>query len=297
MLSILIPTYNYNVFPLVLELHNQCENCGIEFEIIVLDDASTDESTTSLNQKINELSFSNYLVNASNLGRSENRNALISKAKFDWILFLDCDTFPTNTFFIANYLEAIQESTQAVFGGLAYKNEKPTKAEMLRWVYGQKREAQSLEKRKLNPYKSALVSNILLHRNNLNQQSFDKQIENYGFEDFVFINELKQKNIPITHIENPVYHLNLETSTVFLSKQRDAIVNLIFLLDKKIILPDDTTLGKTYFRIKRFHLDKVMLFFFKISHSVLLKNLTSATPSLFAFDLYKLGYFCKIKNK
>ena len=89
MLSILIPTYNYNVLPLVLELHKQCENCGIDFEIIVLDDASTDESTTSLNQKINELSFSNYLVNTTNLGRSENRNALISKAKFHQFLQAD----------------------------------------------------------------------------------------------------------------------------------------------------------------------------------------------------------------
>lgn len=297
MLSILIPTYNYNVYPLVFELHEQSKTCGIEFEIIVLDDASTDENTSSLNQKINELSFCNYLANASNLGRSENRNALISKAKFEWILFLDCDTFPTTKSFIANYIKAIKVETNAIFGGLSYEDSKPTKDEMLRWVYGRKREAISLEQRKLNPYKSALVSNILLKKEILSEQTFNKQIESYGFEDLVFINGLRQKNIQITHIENPVYHLNLETAKVFLNKQRDAIANLIYLIDKKIILPEDTTLGKTYFKINNFHFDKFMLVFFKITHSLLLKNLTSATPSLFAFDLYKLGYFCKLKNK
>ena len=35
MLSILIPTYNYNAFPLVEELQNQAIEAGIAFEIIV----------------------------------------------------------------------------------------------------------------------------------------------------------------------------------------------------------------------------------------------------------------------
>ena len=42
MLSILIPIYNYNVYPLVEELHKQCIECKIDFEIICIDDASTD---------------------------------------------------------------------------------------------------------------------------------------------------------------------------------------------------------------------------------------------------------------
>lgn len=40
MLSILIPTYNYNVVPLVLELQKQCLEYKIHFEIIVFDDGS-----------------------------------------------------------------------------------------------------------------------------------------------------------------------------------------------------------------------------------------------------------------
>ena len=41
MLSILIPTFNYNVAPLVSELYNQCMRIeNLEFEIHVNDDAS-----------------------------------------------------------------------------------------------------------------------------------------------------------------------------------------------------------------------------------------------------------------
>lgn len=56
MLSILIPTYNYNVYPLVSELHRQCLECGIAFEIIVFDDGSN--RYIKDNQQIN--SFKNY---------------------------------------------------------------------------------------------------------------------------------------------------------------------------------------------------------------------------------------------
>jgi hypothetical protein len=39
MLSILIPIYNYNAYPLV-KLHSQCLEAKIDFEIFCIDDAS-----------------------------------------------------------------------------------------------------------------------------------------------------------------------------------------------------------------------------------------------------------------
>ena len=40
MLSILIPTYNYNVYPLVMELKSQADELDLSYEILVQDDAS-----------------------------------------------------------------------------------------------------------------------------------------------------------------------------------------------------------------------------------------------------------------
>ena len=40
MLSILITIYNYNLLPLVEDIHQQCLDLGIDFEILTQDDAS-----------------------------------------------------------------------------------------------------------------------------------------------------------------------------------------------------------------------------------------------------------------
>ena len=41
MLSILIPTYNYNITRLVVDLHQQALDTYVDFEIIVIEDGST----------------------------------------------------------------------------------------------------------------------------------------------------------------------------------------------------------------------------------------------------------------
>ena len=51
----------------------------------------------------------------------------------------------------------------------------------------------------------------------------------------VFISKLELKNIPISHIDNPTFHLNLETSILFLNKTKIALENLSFIIDSKII--------------------------------------------------------------
>jgi glycosyltransferase involved in cell wall biosynthesis len=49
MLSILIPIYNYNAYPLVKELHSQCLEATIDFEIFCIDDASNEYESTITN--------------------------------------------------------------------------------------------------------------------------------------------------------------------------------------------------------------------------------------------------------
>ncbi|MBP7612167.1 MAG: glycosyltransferase, partial [Paludibacter sp.] len=41
MISILIPTYNYNITHLVTDLHQQAMETYVDFEIIVVEDGST----------------------------------------------------------------------------------------------------------------------------------------------------------------------------------------------------------------------------------------------------------------
>ena len=297
MISILIPTYNYNTLPLVAELHRQAVSERIEFEIIVADDASPINENTEINSKINQISNCQFERNKVNLGRGQNRNALVQKAKYELVLLMDCDTFPKEKNFIKAYIERVKNNNEkAVFGGIIYYNEKPKRDEMLRWVFGKSREEIPLSKRLANPFHYALISNILIKKEVLLSHPFDNTIFNYGYEDIVFILGLKREQIAISHIENPAYHLNLEKSTIFLEKFHSSLQNLKLVLDKNIINPEDTALTKIYVKLKRFHLVKTFAFGFKIAKNSFTKNLLSKNPSLFIFDVYRLGYFCQINS-
>ncbi|MBF6640094.1 glycosyltransferase [Flavobacterium sp. J49] len=298
MISILIPTYNFNTLPLVEELHKQVVLENIDFEIIVCDDASPINEITAVNSKINQLSNCRFERNETNLGRGQNRNLLVSKAQYEWVLLMDCDMYPKSKNFIKIYLKSLlKKDKKAIFGGLIYFDEKPKDDEVLRWIFGKNREEIPLKKRLSNPYHYTLISNILIQREILLAHPFDSEIYHYGYEDIVLILDLKKHHIPITHIENPAFHLNLEKSAVFLEKFHYSLQNLKQIIDKKIIHPEDTTLTKTYVKIEQLKLVGFATFLFKIFKKTFTKNLLSKNPSIFLFDLYRLGYFCQLNHR
>lgn len=295
MLSILIPEYNYNTFPLVSELHKQCLNCGIEFEILCQDDASGSNWNTE-NQKINALNNCSFFINNSNLGRGENINSLVKQSKYSLLLIMDCDTFPVQNNFIQKYCEVIP-NTSVVFGGIQYEKETPNKEQLLRWVYGNKRESLSLESRNKNPIFNALTSNLLIKKEIISQCPFDATITNYGYEDLCFLSVLKTKNIKISHIDNPTYHLNLETSVVFLDKTRTAIKNLVDIINSGKFPNIESKINSVYIISKKLRLVAITASIFNKTESKIISNLLSKNPSLFLFDLYKLGYYCSMQSK
>ena len=294
MLSILIPTYNYNVVPLVLELQKQCLECEITFEILVFDDSSKlffDE-----NQQINSLENCRFSKNNSNLGRGKNINFLAESARFDWLLIMDCDTFPTQNNYIQKYISKINENEKVVFGGIQYKKEKPKKDQLLRWIYGNSRESLSVEKRNSNPNENALTSNLLIEKEVFLSNPFDKSITNYGYEDLVFLSELKEKGVLVTHIDNPTFHLGLETSQEFLEKTKIALTNLKSIAETNPRASSESKILKIYSILNKIYLDSFISCLFKLTESKIAQNLLSQKPSLLLFDLYKLGYYCSIKS-
>lgn len=298
MLSVLIPTYNYVALPLVREIHKQCEAAEIAYEIIVQDDGSTDYDSIEENQIINKLSNSQFIQNDTNLGRAKNINSLIQKATHHWILLLDCDTKPTSENFIRMYDEIMQDSSsKIVFGGIAYKENPPAENEVLRWKYGKEREALTAENRIKNPYLTLLTSNILCQKSVFETVSFNENITEYGYEDLVFAKQLEQHNLKIHHIDNPVFHLNYETSEAFLEKTEKSLQTLLFLEENDIIDAKTTKLQKAYQRLKWWKLDGIFFSIFKKWRLKIITNLLSADPKLFYFDLYKLGYFMILKSR
>jgi cellulose synthase/poly-beta-1,6-N-acetylglucosamine synthase-like glycosyltransferase len=200
MLSILIPTYNYTIFPLVSKIHELLELEQIPFEIRCLDDASDNPYCQSENEKINNLKNASYKILEKNIGRSKIRNLLGKNAIYDWLLFMDADVYPIQDDFIKNYIKYLKTEPSVVYGGIRYTKEKPPAEELLRWEYGKHREALAAERRKKNPYLSFLTLNFLIHKNILLSVPFNESIPNLRHEDTLFSYDLKTNNIPIYHI-------------------------------------------------------------------------------------------------
>lgn len=292
MLSILIPVYNYDVFSLVEKLHKQAVGLNIEFEIICLDDSSV--NFTAENQQINQFKNCSFIVLEKNIGRSAIRNLLAEKAVYENLLFLDADTIPVHNDFLSIYISQIDNSEKVIYGGILYQNKRPSKEELLRWIYGQKREALNVSEREKNPYLSFLTLNFLIKKSIFSKVKFNENIPNLRHEDTLFSFELKQKKVQITHIENPVFHLGIEDGKIFLQKSEEAVLGLKNLIDSNLIYQDYVKLSHYFQIIKKNHLTTFVSFGFKIFRPLFIKQLLSNKPSLFLFDLYRLGYYCNI---
>jgi glycosyltransferase involved in cell wall biosynthesis len=295
MLSVLIPTYNYNIYPLVRALNNQAQNAGIVYEIITLDDGSA--SFNEENSAINSLGNCRYEILEKNIGRSAIRNMLAEKARFENLLFLDADTFPVYDNYIEKYISQIDGTEKVVYGGIRYQAEKPKQNELLRWVYGNAREALSTEYRIQNPYLSFLTLHFLISKSVFRKVRFNENIPNLRHEDTLFSFDLKEQNVPVIHIENPAFHLGLESSEIFLRKSEEAVLNLKYLIDNKLMDPEYTRISDLYNKLEKYRLRGLIGFIHKGSKPLFLKQLLGNSPSLLRFDLYRLGYFCSLKQE
>ena len=86
MLSILIPTYNYDCTKLVADLQQQAEQIGINYEIIVADDASPLQEYRERVQEINKWPHCRLIELEKNIGRARIRNRLADEARHEWLL-------------------------------------------------------------------------------------------------------------------------------------------------------------------------------------------------------------------
>lgn len=296
MISILIPTYNYSVFSLAANLQKQCENATIDFEILVLDDASTLKNIVEENSKINALENCSFEVLEKNIGRSKIRNVLAEKAKYNWLLFLDADTFPSNSNFIQHYLGVFSKENSVIFGGIEYPKN-ATENFSLRYKYGSERESLSLGERLKNPYRSFITMAFAIKKEVFEKIKFNENLAGYGYEDSVFAKDLKKHNIALLHIDNPVVHLNLEHSEDFIKKSELALQSLMKFYKNSAIDGETVKILKIYLKLKKWNLLFVVRELFVHFKNPLLKNLNSPKPSLFFFDLYRLGYLSSLKSK
>jgi len=287
MLSILVPVYNFDARNLLQTLHEQGLASGQAFEIIVLDDAS-DAKFVSLHQELNHLEHFYYEPLEQNVGRSRIRNLLCQRAKFPYLLYLDCDAKVPDTHFLSRYFQHLKTNT-ILCGGRTYQNQPPdNSAFFLHWLVGKAREEQSAKTRTKQGFQAFMSNNYVVPKAVQEAIPFEEAIQEYGHEDTLFGQELEAAGLNILHLDNPLEHIGLETATVFLQKSKKAIHNLVYLHQH---YPDfQTKLLDTAFRMRRLGVSRRSVQLFEKQRDRLERNLLGRRPDLTLFDIWKLGF-------
>ncbi len=295
MLSILIPIYNYNAFPLVLELHKQCLECAIDFEILCQDDASK-SVLNSENEKINSLSNCTFTELKINIAHRQNRNMLASKAKFENLLFIDGDSIVIRNNYISNYVSWLNDF-DIIYGGRLHPENCPSNNQKLRWKYGKFIEDKSVEKRKLAPFQSLLFNNTVIKKDCFNKVKFDSHLTKYGHDDTQLSFQLSQFNPKLKHIDNPVEHGDIDSNKEYLIKSKSSLENLIELYNEGKINNDFSRLISLLLLLNKLKLKYLISVFYKISDGILNRNLEGNNPNLFLYTIFRIGYLSKISIK
>ena len=292
MISILIPCFDYNAYPLVSILEKQALILKIDFEIICIDDGSF-SSKNDLNQKINLLTNSKFIELKKNIGRINNRLLLAEKSQYEWLIFIDVDTLPNEDNFLKNYIDQLNKGT-LIIGGCTYK--KPENENFsLRYKFGKFREEISSDIRNKNPYKYISSCNFMCKRDVLIDILASINTISYG-NDYIFGSLIKKKEIDIKHIDNPVLIDNIDENQIFIKKTHHALDNLISSYNNKIIKNHSISILKAYIILDSLLMKNIFVKITDLFKNLLNRNLHCKDPNLFLFDLYRLNYLCKIKN-
>ncbi len=286
MLSILIPIYNFDVRLLVFDLYRQCEECATTFEILCFDDCS-EKIFREENSELAKLELVNYIELKENIGRSKIRNELVKKAQYEYLLFLDCDSKINHDTYVKNYLDHLDPNT-LLYGGRSYSPYPPAAPELFfHWFVGREREQYTVDERNIAPYHSFMTNNFLMPKVLFEQIWFDENLTQYGHEDTIFGLTLEDKSIAIKHLDNPLEHIGLERTDVFIKKNRQAIENLYYLSQKDDLI--ETTLLNSFKKSKQLGAHIMILKGYKAIESKIMNNFHSPNPSLKLFDFWKLA--------
>jgi glycosyltransferase involved in cell wall biosynthesis len=286
MLSVLIPIFNVDVREFVHALSKLTTQSTFQAEIICLDDRS-DDSYRAINQELQHYENVRYLESAVNLGRSAVRNRLEKEARFDRLIFLDCDGKLVHDDYLIKYAQI--KDFDVVYGGRVYSAEAPEAAQLtFHWKCGKEREEVQAKVRSTDPYKSFMTNNFMIRRAVYNAIRMDETVQGYGHEDTLFAMEMKRQGFRIKHIDNPLEHIGIEDALVFLEKSANGVRNLALLV-KQGRIDESIRLVRFYRMLTNYGIAKPFAALVRTQEARIRQNLTSAQPNLRWFDVWKLA--------
>lgn len=307
-LSILIPTYNHICTELVESLQAQVASLSnLEYEILVADDGSTDESTIEGNRSINRLENCRYIEREKNVGRAAIRNFLAQQAKHPWLLFIDSNMDVILSEYLSYYLNQIKENNAdfedsihikygVIYGGYQIKRDDETKERLknnLRYIFESRcTQNGDYRERQANPYRDFHTSNFIVQRNIILKYPLDERFYHYGYEDVLWGKTLKDNHILIKHIDNPLEYDHFIGNMSFVSKTEESLRTLYQFREE---LEGYSKIIDYAQRLKRWHLSHLCQKLFPLFSLPIKARLTGNKPSILWFNIYKLLYYIHLE--
>ena len=291
MISILIPCYNFNAYPLALKLEKQALLLDVNFEIICSDDGSFSLKNEK-NQKINLLTNSKFIELKKNIGRIQNRIFLAEKAQYDWLIFLDVDSEPKKNDYLKKYISNIG-SSDFVFGGNEFKYNLNGKFS-LKNKFAKRREAKSSTDRKKKPYKYIISANFMAKKSSFLYCYSKIKYKSYG-NDYIISSVLQNNNILIHHIDNFTMVSVNDDNEQFILKSKDALKNLYKNYSEGNLSKSSISILNVFSILDKLKMCKVFLLVTNPIEKFIFKKINSKNPNLILFDIFRLRYLCSIK--
>ena len=296
---------------------NANDTISLGFEIIFADDGSADATARQRNAIIAQLPYCQYIERPKNVGRSAIRNFLAHTAHYSHLIFLDGDVAIKRGNFVQTYL-AHRNDADVIIGTLHFsrmqvacdtaediightkrakeETKKTTEPVLyddnLKYRYEQQFLAQHpVKKRMQQPYASFRTTNFMVRRDLLLAYPFDETFHEYGYEDTLFGKQLKEHGATLIHLDNAATIADYEDNATFVAKTEESLRTLAAHAHQ---LQGYSTLLQTVNKLKRLHLQPLIAFVFELFKGLLHKNLCSNSPSVFLFNVYKLGYYINL---
>lgn len=296
---------------------NANDTISLGFEIIFADDGSADATARQRNAIIAQLPYCQYIERPKNVGRSAIRNFLAHTAHYSHLIFLDGDVAIKRGNFVQTYL-AHRNDADVIIGTLHFsrmqvacdtaediightkrakeETKKTTEPVLyddnLKYRYEQQFLAKHpVKKRMQQPYASFRTTNFMVRRDLLLAYPFDETFHEYGYEDTLFGKQLKEHGATLIHLDNAATIADYEDNATFVAKTEESLRTLAAHAHQ---LQGYSTLLHTTNKLKCLHLQPLIAFVFKLFKGLLHKNLCSNSPSVFLFNVYKLGYYINL---
>ena len=222
MVSVIMPVYNSEKY-LDRAIQSILEQTYKDFELIIVDDGSTDSSRSIIN-KYAQMDHRIRFISQVNAGVSAARNVGIREVKGEWIYFIDSDDYVDSCFL--QEVMAYSESFDMIIAGVHRHYDNEIKQDRtfvpINMEVTSKSEYGAFLGNILRDRSQDLVFNYLWNRVirssivTENKILFDENIT-LG-EDFFFICDLLNCSIKIKTISKAYYHYNIHGNTSLVGK-------------------------------------------------------------------------------